>query len=94
VFSIEDEMSYQVKARQPYRLSTWSASRISQRKVRFTNASEKDLFLECLRNMFSDVARIWLVPHAPDLEDNVQDLVEMVTKLDNSEIKLTQKVIK
>jgi hypothetical protein len=44
--------------------------------------------------MFSDVARIWLVPHAPDLEDNVQDLVEMVTKLDNSEIKLTQKVIK
>lgn len=92
MFLIGREMMYLVKVRQAYLLSTWNASRISQRTVLFTDVPEKDLSLERLHTIFPNVAQIWLVPDVSDLEDDVEDLEETIPKLESSEIKLMQKV--
>jgi uncharacterized protein (DUF1330 family) len=94
MFLIGREMMYLVKVRQAYLLSTWNASRISQRTVLFTDIPDKELSLERLHTIFPDVAQIWLVPDVSELEDDVEDLEETVPKLESSEIKLMQKVTK
>ncbi|KAJ4384798.1 hypothetical protein N0V86_000401 [Didymella sp. IMI 355093] len=94
MFLIGREMLYLVKVRQAYLLSTWNASRISQRTVLFTDIPEKELSLERLHVIFPDVAQIWLVPDVSELEDDVEDLRETIPKLESSEIKLMQKVTK
>jgi hypothetical protein len=94
MFLIVRETLYLVKIRQAYLLSTWQASRISQRTVLFTNVPEKQLSLESIHTMFSGVAQVWLVPDIKDLEDDVQELEETVPKLEKSEIKFMTKVNK
>jgi hypothetical protein len=94
MFLIGREMLYLVKVRQAYLLSTWNASRISQRTVLFTDIPEKELSLERLHVIFPDVAQVWLVPDVSELEDDVEDLRETIPKLESSEIKLMQKVTK
>lgn len=88
------EMLYLVKVRQAYLLSTWNASRISQRTVLFTDVPERDLSLERLHTIFPNVAQIWLVPDVSDLEDDVEDLEKTVPKLEDSELELMEKVTK
>jgi hypothetical protein len=94
LFLIGREMLYLVKVRQAYLLSTWNASRISQRTVLFTDVPEKDLSLERLHSMFPEVAQIWLVPDVEDLEDDVEELEKTVPKLETSEIKYMAAVTK
>lgn len=94
MFLIGKEMMYLGKVRQAYLLSTWNASRISQRTVLFTDVPEKELSLERLHSIFPDVAQIWLVPDVSELEDDVEDLEETIPKLESSEIKLMQKITK
>jgi signal recognition particle receptor subunit alpha len=94
MFLIGREMRYLVRVRQAYLLSTWNASRISQRTVLFTSVPEEDLVLERLHTMFPNVAQVWLVPDVSDLEDDVEELEETVPKLEASEIKLIQKTNK
>jgi hypothetical protein len=94
LFLIGREMLYLNKVRKAYLLSTWNASRISQRTVLFTDVPEKDLTLERLHTMFPQVAQIWLVPDVKDLEDDVEELEETVPKLETSEIKYMQAVTK
>jgi hypothetical protein len=94
MFVIGRETIYLAKVRHAYLLTTWSASRISQRTVLFTNMPEKHLSLEQLRTLFPRVAQIWLVPDVNDLKDDVEELEETVPKLEASEIKWMQKVNK
>jgi hypothetical protein len=94
MFLIARETLYLVKVRQAYLLSTWHASRISQRTVLFTNVPEKHLSLECIHTLFSGVAQVWLVPDVSDLEDDMEELEETVPKLEKSELKFMQKVNK
>ncbi|KAI4926700.1 hypothetical protein J4E85_006995 [Alternaria conjuncta] len=94
LFLIGREMLYLVKVRKAYLLSTWNASRISQRTVLFTDVPEKDLSLESLHTAFPQVAQIWLVPDVKDLEDDVEELEENVPKLEASEIKFMAAVTK
>jgi signal recognition particle receptor subunit alpha len=94
MFLIGREMLYLVKLRQAYLLSTWNASRISQRTVLFTNVPEKDLSLERLHIMFPNAAQIWLVPDVSEIEENVEELEETVPKLETSETKFMQKATK
>ncbi|KAH6637380.1 hypothetical protein C7974DRAFT_432319 [Boeremia exigua] len=94
MFLVGREMLYLVKVRRAYLLSTWNASRISQRTVLFTDVPEKSLTLEHLHSMFPQVAQVWLVPAVEELEDDVEDLEKMVSKLEASEIKLIQTVNK
>ena len=94
MFLIGREMMYLVKVRQAYLLSTWNASRISQRTVLFTDIPDKELSLERLHTNFPDVAQIWLVPDVSELEEDVEDLEETIPKLESSEIKLMRKVTK
>ena len=74
MFLITREMIYLAKLRKAYLLSTWNASRISQRTVLFTDVAEEDLSLEKLHGMFTKVAQIWLAPDVDDLEDNIEEL--------------------
>jgi hypothetical protein len=94
MFLIGREMLYLVKVRKAYLMSTWNASRISQRTVLFTDIPEKDLSLERLHSMFPKIAQIWLVPDVEDLEDDVEELEKTVPNLETSEIKFMQKVTK
>jgi signal recognition particle receptor subunit alpha len=94
LFLIGREMLYLAKVRKAYLLSTWNASRISQRTVLFTDVPEKDLSLERLHTMFPEVAQIWLVPDVKDLEDDVEELEKTVPKLEASEIKYMAAVTK
>lgn len=94
MFVIGRETVYLAKVRQAYLLTTWNASRISQRIVLFTNVPEKHISLERLRTLFPRVAQIWLVPDIDDLEDDVEELNEVVPKLEASEIKWMQNVNK
>ncbi|KAF3047621.1 hypothetical protein E8E12_010948 [Didymella heteroderae] len=94
MFLVGTEMIYLAKVRQAYLLSTWNASRISQRTVLFTDIPQKDLSLERLHTVFCEVAQIWLVPDVQDLQNDVEDLEETIGKLESSEIKLMQKVTK
>jgi hypothetical protein len=94
MFLIARETLYLVKIRQAYLLSTWNASRISQRTVLFTNVPEKHLSLESIHALFSGVAQVWLVPDVKDLEDDVEELEKTVPKLEKSELKFMQKVNK
>jgi hypothetical protein len=94
MFVIGRETIYLAKVRQAYMLTTWNASRISQRTVLFTNVPEKHLSLESLRTLFPKVAQIWLVPDVDDLDDDVEELEKTIPKLEKSEIKWMQKVNK
>ncbi|EUC35641.1 hypothetical protein COCCADRAFT_90306 [Bipolaris zeicola 26-R-13] len=94
LFLIYREMLYLVKLRKAYCLTTWNASRISQRTVLFTDVPQESLSLEELHNMFPRVAQIWLVPNVNDLDDDVADLDKAVIKLEAGETKFMQKVTK
>jgi hypothetical protein len=94
MFLIARETLYLVKIRQAYLLSTWNASRISQRTVLFTNVPEKHLSLESIHILFSGVAQVWLVPDVDDVEDDMEELEKTVPKLEKSELKFMQKVNK
>jgi hypothetical protein len=94
MFVIGRETIYLAKVRQAYMLTTWNASRISQRTVLFTNVPEKHLSLESLRTLFPKVAQIWLVPDVDDLDDDVEELEKTIPKLEKSEIKWMQQVNK
>jgi hypothetical protein len=94
MFVIGRETIYLAKVRQAYMLTTWNASRISQRTVLFTNVPEKHLSLESLRTLFPKVAQIWLVPNVDDLDDDVEELEKTIPKLEKSEIKWMQQVNK
>jgi hypothetical protein len=94
MFLIARETLYLVKIRQAYLLSTWQASRISQRTVLFTNVPEKQLSLDSVHTMFSGVAQAWLVSDVKDLEDDVKELEETIPKLEKSELKFMKKVNK
>lgn len=94
MFVIGRETIYLAKVRQAYLLSTWSASRISQRTVLFTNVPKEHLTLEAIHRRFSNVAQVWLVPDVDELEDDVEELEKVVPKLEASEIKFMKKVNK
>ncbi|ENI11146.1 hypothetical protein COCC4DRAFT_122766 [Bipolaris maydis ATCC 48331] len=94
LFLIGREMLYLVTLRRAYFLTTWNASRISQRTVLFTDIPQESLSLEELHTMFPRVAQIWLVPNVNDLDDDVSDLDKAIIKLEASETKFMQKVTK
>ncbi|EMD68988.1 hypothetical protein COCSADRAFT_77360 [Bipolaris sorokiniana ND90Pr] len=94
LFLIGREMLYLVKLRKAYCLTTWNASRISQRTVLFTDVPQESLSLEELHTMFPRVSQIWLVPNVIDLDDDVSDLDKAVIKLEAGETKFMQKVTK
>jgi len=94
MFVIGRETIYLAKVRTAYMLTTWTASRISQRTVLFTNIPQEHLSLESLRTLFPRAAQISLVQDVDDLEDDVEELEETVPKLEASEIKWMQKVTK
>ncbi|KAF3005196.1 hypothetical protein E8E13_010771 [Curvularia kusanoi] len=94
MFLIGREMLYLGNVRQAYLLSTWNASRISQRTVLFTDVPDEDLSLERLHLKFTRAAQIWLVPDVSDLEDDVDELQKKMLNLEKSEIKLIQKIAK
>lgn len=92
MFLIGREMLYLGKVRQAYLLSTWNASRISQRTVLFTDIPDEDLSLDRLHSRFTRAAQIWLVPDVSDVETDVNELQKTMLNLEKSEIKLIQKV--
>lgn len=94
LFLIGREMIYLAKLRKAFCLTTWNASRISQRTVLFTDVPQDSLSLETLHTIFPSVAQIWLVPDVDDLDDDVADLETAITKLEASETKHMQKVTK
>lgn len=95
MFVIGRETIYLAKVRTAYSLTTWNASRISQRTVLFTNVPQEHLSLESLHTLFPRAAQISLVPDIDDdLVDNVEELEKTVPKLEATEIKWMQKVIK
>lgn len=94
MFVIGRETLYLAKVRQAYLLSTWSASRISQRTVLFTNVPKKYLSLEAIHKLFPSIAQVWLVPDVGELEDDMEELEKIVPKLEASEIKFMKKVNK
>jgi hypothetical protein len=94
MFCIGRETIYLAKVRDAYLLTTWNASRISQRTVLFTNVPEKHLSLERMHTLFPRAAQISLVPDMGDLEDDVEEVEKTVPKLEASEIKWMQKVNK
>jgi hypothetical protein len=94
MFLIGRETLYLAKVRQAYLLTTWSASRISQRTVLFTNVPEEYLTLEAVHTLFTNVAQVWLVPDVDELEDDMEELEKTVPKLEASEIKFMKKVNK
>jgi len=94
MFLIAQEMIYLAKLQKAYLLSTWNASRISQRTVLFTDVAEEDLSFEKLHGMFPKVAQIWLVPVIDDLEDDTEELEKMIRKLEATEIKYLMAVNK
>jgi hypothetical protein len=94
MFLIGRETLYLAKVRTAYLLTTWSASRISQRTVLFTDVPEEHLTLDAIHTLFSNVAQVWLVPDVDDLEDDIEELEKTVPKLEASEIKFMKKVTK
>ncbi|KAH7392256.1 hypothetical protein DE146DRAFT_766452 [Phaeosphaeria sp. MPI-PUGE-AT-0046c] len=94
MFVVGRETLYLAKVRQAYLMSTWSASRISQRTVLFTNVPKEYLSLEAIHKLFTKVAQVWLVPDVDELEDDVEELEKIVPKLEASEIKFMKKVNK
>lgn len=95
MFVIGRETIYLAKVRTAYALTTWTASRISQRTVLFTNVPQDHLSLESLHTLFPRAAQITLVPDVDDdLADNVEELEKTVPKLEASEIKWMQAVTK
>lgn len=94
MFVVGRETLYLAKVRQAYLLSTWSASRISQRTVLFTNVPNEYQSLEAIHKLFPKVAQVWLVPDVDELEDDMEELEKIVPKLEASEIKFMKKVNK
>lgn len=94
MFVIGRETIYLAKVRTAYLLTTWNASRISQRTVLFTNVPQEHLSLESIHTLFPRAAQISLVPDIGDLEDDVEELEKTVPKLEASEIKWMSKVTK
>jgi hypothetical protein len=95
MFVIGRETIYLAKVRTAYSLTTWNASRISQRTVLFTNVPQEHLSLESMHTLFPRAAQISLVPDIDDdLVDNVEELEKTVPKLEATEVKWMQKVTK
>jgi hypothetical protein len=94
MFLIGRETLYLAKVRQAYLLTTWSASRISQRTVLFTNVPREHLTLEAVHSLFPRVAQVWLVPDVKSLEDDVEEIDKIVPKLEASETKFMKKLNK
>jgi len=94
MFLIGRETLYLAKVRQAYQLTTWSASRISQRTVLFTNVPQQYLTLEAMHSLFSGVAQVWLVPDVDELGDDVEEVEKMVPKLEANETKFIKKLNK
>ncbi|KAF2714913.1 putative DUF221 domain protein [Pleomassaria siparia CBS 279.74] len=90
MFVIARETLYLAKTRQAYLLSTWSASRTSQRTVLFTNVPENMCSHDCLQSMFKGVAQIWLVLDTSELEDDIEELNDATLKLEKDELKMIQ----
>jgi hypothetical protein len=94
MFLIARETIYLAKIRKAYLLSSWNASRISQRTVLFTNVPNNLLSHDRLRAMFRGVSYIWLVTDTSELEDDVNELNEAALKLEDGELKMIQQAQK
>jgi calcium permeable stress-gated cation channel len=94
LFVIGRETLFLIKVRQAYLLSTWNASRISQRTILYTNVPKDFLSHSRIYEIFSGVSQIWFVSNTSDLDDDVDELDDTALKLEKAELELISKTNK
>ncbi|KAF2087054.1 DUF221-domain-containing protein [Saccharata proteae CBS 121410] len=90
MFTITRETIYFINLRQAYLLAPRNASKISARTVLFTFVPSDFLSEVRIRQVFHDVAQVWIPSETDDLEDLVEERDDAVVQLETAEIKLCQ----
>lgn len=90
IWAITRESLYYISLRQAYLVSPLYANRISSRTVLFMSVPNKYLDEEVIRELLGrdQIKNIWIPLNTDELEDLVSERDDLLSKLENAEVKL------